>query len=116
MAFGSLFTMYLTRKQLQESTSTKSHSEMHTKESILPEMEDACEDLDEEIIAMEKEAAAFLEDIRTTVGDLSDLRYGRFSRVPGVGDDLGKETLEGLKRLEQVCNDIGSRSSGVLEV
>ena len=68
-------------------------------------MDEACEDLEEEIKAMELEAAAVLEDIRATVGDLSDLRYGRFSRVPGVGDELGNETLAGLKKLEQLCND-----------
>jgi centromere-localized protein 2 len=67
--------------------------------------------LEEEIKAMELEAAAVLEDIRTTVGDLSDLRYGRFSRMPGVGDELGKETLASLKKLEQMCDDSSGRTS-----
>jgi centromere-localized protein 2 len=74
-------------------------------------MDEACEDLEEEINAMELEAATILEDITATVGDLSDLRYGRFNRMPGVGDELGKDTLDGLKKLEQMCSDASSRIS-----
>jgi centromere-localized protein 2 len=73
----------------------------------MPEMERARADLEAEIEEMEKEAETLLLDIRTTVGDLSDLRYGRFNRTPGGDNELGQEVVEGLKRLEQVCNDIG---------
>jgi centromere-localized protein 2 len=68
-------------------------------------METARTDLAEEISAMEKEVEALLSDVQTTIGDLSDLRTGKFSRTPGSGTDLGEDVLDGLKKLEQLCND-----------
>jgi centromere-localized protein 2 len=71
-------------------------------------MEQASEDMEEEVAEMEKEAQIILADIQTTIGDLSDLRYGRFSKTPGAtGCDLSTEVLESLRRIQQLCDDAG---------
>lgn len=55
---------------------------------------------------MEKDAQAMLVDIQRAIGDLSDIRYGRFSRTPGNNtSDLSTEVAEGLKRIQQLCDD-----------
>lgn len=94
--------------QLFGSSSKEPASKPHTLETITPEMEQACADLEAELAAMEAEAAALLSDIQTTIGDLSDLRYGRFNKPAGTGDELGSEAVENLKRLETVCNEHGN--------
>ena len=66
-------------------------------------MDQACEDMEHEIAAMEEEAEELLADIKNSIGDLSDLRYGRFNRTSSVGGDLGQEVLEGLKALERAA-------------
>jgi centromere-localized protein 2 len=71
-------------------------------------MDVASSDLTKEIAAMEEESKTLLADIKATIGDLSDLRTGRFSKTPGSNTDLGQDVLEGLKRLEQVCDDVGT--------
>jgi centromere-localized protein 2 len=71
-------------------------------------MDDAISDVTEEIAALEEESKTLLADVKATIGDLSDLRTGRFSKTPGSGTDLGQDVLEGLKRLEQICNDVGT--------
>lgn len=42
-----------------------------------------------------------LEEMRTTVGDLSDLRYGRFQKTPGAETDLRDEVLEALGKVRE---------------
>jgi centromere-localized protein 2 len=71
-------------------------------------MDDACSDVMKEIAKMEEESETLLADIKATIGDLSDLRTGRFSKTPGSGTELGQDVLEGLKRLEQICDDAGT--------
>lgn len=80
-------------------------SKPHSLGTLKKELEFAQEDLDEEIDALEKEAAELLQDIRSTVGNLSDLRYGKFSQVAGVGSELGQEVVDGMRTLEQACTD-----------
>ncbi|KAF1991675.1 hypothetical protein K402DRAFT_389065 [Aulographum hederae CBS 113979] len=77
----------------------------HTLQTLLPEMEQAERDMEEEIEELEREAEALLSGVKATIGDLSDLRYGRFNRVAGLDSNLGQEVLEGLKRLEAVCDE-----------
>ncbi|EON64572.1 hypothetical protein W97_03805 [Coniosporium apollinis CBS 100218] len=98
----------LMEAELFSSSSKEPASKPHTLETITPEMEQACADLEAELAAMEAEAAALLADVQTTIGDLSDLRYGRFNKPAGTGDELGSEALESLKRLETVCNEHGN--------
>ncbi|KAJ9663613.1 hypothetical protein H2201_005574 [Coniosporium apollinis] len=98
----------LMEAELFGSSSKEPASKPHTLETITPEMEQACADVEAELAAMEAEAAAILSDVQTTIGDLSDLRYGRFNKPAGTTDELGAEALDSLKRLETVCNDYGN--------
>jgi len=66
-------------------------------------MERASGALEDEILALEKEAEEILADVKTTIGDLSDLRYGKFNRVSGVSSDLSQEVVQSLSRLESLC-------------
>jgi len=75
-------------------------SRPHTLLSILPEMDSAVEDLEEEIRRLDEEADAVLEEIKSTVGNLSDLRYGRLANA-----HLREQVLEGLQRLESSCQE-----------
>jgi len=80
-------------------------SKPHTLQSVQPAMAQACSDLEAEIADLEAEADAVLADMKTTVGDLSDLRYGRFARAPGAKEDLGQEVIAGLERLTAICEE-----------
>lgn len=47
--------------------------------------------------------------MRTTVGDLSDLRYGRFRKTPGADTDLRDEVLEALGKVREGAEGVGDR-------
>jgi centromere-localized protein 2 len=66
--------------------------------SIIPELETAAEEVEDEVRRLDEEAENLLEEMRATVGSLSDLRYGRLAN-----GQLRKQVLEGLKRLESAC-------------
>jgi centromere-localized protein 2 len=83
----------------------EARGELHTVETLLPAMDQAAEDIEEEIRMLEDEAARTLEDMRNTVGDLSDLRYGKLPRPPIGEDDLATDVVNGLSRLEQMCRE-----------
>ena len=68
-------------------------------------MESAATDLETELRALETEASDTLTRITATVGDLSDLRYGRFDKPVG-GEDVAEAVLEGLRNLEEVCEGL----------
>lgn len=70
-------------------------------------MREACEQLEAEIEALENESKEVLDDIKMTVGDLSDLRYGKFNPGLGVSSDLCKEVVQGLKQIETICDTAG---------
>lgn len=72
-------------------------------------MAQACSDIEAEIADLEAEADAVLADIKTTIGDLSDLRYGRFARAPGAKEDLGQEVLAGLQKLTAICEEAAQK-------
>jgi centromere-localized protein 2 len=77
-------------------------------------MESAVTDLEVELKALEKEASDTLTRIKATVGDLSDLRYGRFDKPVG-GEDVAEAVLEGLRNLEEVCEGLlGNSNSQVI--
>lgn len=73
-------------------------SRPHTLTSILPDLESAAQDVEDEIHRLEEEAEALLQDIQGTAGGLSDLRYGRLAN-----GKLPEQVLEGLDRLESAC-------------
>lgn len=83
---------------------------VHSERSLVKEMQVACEDIEQEIKDLEQEAAEILEGLHNTVGDLSDLRYGKFAKPPGSTEEFGQEVLQGIKRLQEVCED--ARISG----
>ncbi|RYP70912.1 hypothetical protein DL771_005162 [Monosporascus sp. 5C6A] len=66
--------------------------------SILPELEDAANDMEQELQKLEQEEAALLESVKQTVGNMSDLRYGRLAN-----SKLRTEVLDGLQGLRDVC-------------
>jgi centromere-localized protein 2 len=61
-------------------------------------LENAVEEVEDEVRRLEEEAKALLEEMRGTVGGLSDLRYGRLAN-----GQLREQVLEGLERLEAAC-------------
>ncbi|KAF2666867.1 hypothetical protein BT63DRAFT_321333 [Microthyrium microscopicum] len=86
---------------------TQRHSvlgEAHDQESIIPAMAAACKQLEQEIIDTEEAARVALQDIQATVGELSDLRYGR---LPKTGNEpLGTDIVQRLHRLEKICREL----------
>ena len=91
------------------------HKCHHTLQSILPEMERACLAIEAEIAVSEADIETMKGDMESTIGGLSDLRYGRFSKPIGSDSDseLRDEVMEGLERLDGVLlGKLGSRRSG----
>ncbi|ORY60108.1 Cnl2/NKP2 family protein-domain-containing protein [Pseudomassariella vexata] len=70
----------------------------HNLTTILPEMESAANDIEQETRKLEEEEAALLESVKQTVGGMSDLRYGRLAN-----SKLRYEVLEGLNAIQEVC-------------
>ncbi|KAI9717072.1 MAG: hypothetical protein M1812_005007 [Candelaria pacifica] len=87
--------------------SNQSMTAAHTLRSILPEMEKACSEIEAKIAGIEAGAEEVLSNLSTAVGDLSDLRYGRFNK-PGAADAVGQEVLDGLRSLEQACDGVSA--------
>lgn len=65
---------------------------------LLEAMERALEDLEDERMRMEEECDAVLEKVKTVVGEMSDLRYGKLAN-PGTE----KQAMAQLKYLTEVC-------------
>jgi len=66
--------------------------------SIIPSLSAAIDNIETEIELLDGESERMLVEIQEIVGGLSDLRYGRLSN-----GELREEVLEGLGRLEGVC-------------
>lgn len=73
-------------------------SRPHTLRSIIPELESAVEEVEDEVRRLEGEAEELLEGMRGMVGGLSDLRYGKLAN-----GQLREQVLEGLSRLKASC-------------
>jgi len=54
------------------------------------------------LVEIEEEIRKTLEEVRDTVGELSELRHGQF-RQSANGEHIGEEVLTMLKRLETAC-------------
>ncbi|KAJ5564326.1 hypothetical protein N7513_000568 [Penicillium frequentans] len=74
----------------------------HSVESLLAEMETACTHIKREIADIDGEAAGLVAELKTTVGDMSDLRYGKFAG-PGSARDVAEQSIKGLQNLEDTC-------------
>jgi centromere-localized protein 2 len=82
----------------------------HSVESLLREMEDACDQLDRESAATETEIQRLLGHLREIVGGLSDLRYGKFAKAPGTEEgDMEREVVGALRVLENACDQAVNR-------
>lgn len=86
----------------QSSALTTRPEDQHSLESLLPELERACADLEDNVESLDAEAAEILSQLTTTVEGLSDLRYGKFNRVSNALS-LGDEVVGSLQHLENVC-------------
>ncbi len=92
--------------------STTSPDDYHSVTSLLAAMETACANIEREIADVDQEAADLLKEINTTVGDLSDLRYGKLQGPAGTENTLASETIQGLQNLEEACyKNMGSGPS-----
>lgn len=80
-------------------TSSLPSGTSHTLNTIIPALERAEQDLENEIALLEDEADTVLAEIQATVGGLSDLRYGKLANA-GLKD----EVLRGLEGLEGACS------------
>jgi centromere-localized protein 2 len=70
-------------------------------------MEHACQQLEAETQYMETEVEEVLRHMKETVGALSDLRYGKFAKAPGVQvGSLEGEVVRALKGLEDACDHV----------
>lgn len=90
--------------QIFGQTSNTASDNRHTLASFLPEIEMACASIEKEIESAETEGASILEELKSTVGELSDLRYGKFNKISDTGDDVASEAVSGLRELEDACN------------
>lgn len=84
-----------------QNTTEQEH--FHSNDSLLDEMEAACANIEREIEDVDREAEALLSELRTTVGNLSDLRYGKLQGPAGTESSLGEEAIRGLENLENAC-------------
>lgn len=81
-------------------------SNIHTERTILKEMELAITSLEDEIAELDTESNTILAELQSSVGDLSDLRYGKFNKTPGSDEEFGRETLQNIRRVLEVCNQV----------
>ncbi|KAF7720022.1 Uncharacterized protein PECH_008105 [Penicillium ucsense] len=77
--------------------------EYHSVDSLLLAMESACTHVEREIDDIDQEAADLLRELGTTIGDLSDLRYGKLQGPAGTENTVGIETVHALQNLEEAC-------------
>lgn len=76
----------------------------HTQESLFKEMEETIRYLEVDGMVAKREADRLLGQMRETVGNLSDLRYGKFARVSGTEHGVEAEVVKGLKGLEDAIS------------
>lgn len=88
----------------QPSGQTARPEDLHTLESLLPEIERACLTMEKSIESMDKEASNIRAQLTSTVEGLSDLRYGKFDTTANVDNSVADEVIKGLKNLEDSCN------------
>ncbi|KAL6238156.1 hypothetical protein BDW75DRAFT_202113 [Aspergillus navahoensis] len=91
-------------------STSASYDKQHSVSSLLAAMEAACTDVEREIVGVDEEAATLLLELNSTVGDLSDLRYGKMQgSVGATNEGIVSAAIRGLDNLEDACY----RKSGV---
>ncbi|KAL4919979.1 Ctf8-domain-containing protein [Aspergillus aurantiobrunneus] len=89
--------------QLFGPTSVSSN-DYHSVSSLLSAMETACASIEREISGVDTEAASLLSELNSTVGEMSDLRYGQMHGSVGTTDEeVVSEAIRGLNNLEDAC-------------
>ncbi|KAE8147416.1 Cnl2/NKP2 family protein-domain-containing protein [Aspergillus avenaceus] len=83
----------------QASTSSKNY---HSTSSLLSAMEAACAGIEHETANVDGSATTLLSELNGTVGELSDLRYGKM-QGPATAEDVVSGSIEGLQHLEEAC-------------
>lgn len=81
---------------------TTNPDDYHSVDSLLTAMEAACSHIEREIASVDQEATGLVTQLDTTVGDLSDLRYGKF-QGPNSASSVAEEAMKGLQHLEDTC-------------
>ncbi|KAJ5637696.1 hypothetical protein N7490_007575 [Penicillium lividum] len=81
---------------------TLNPQDYHSVESLMTEMETACAHIQGEIDDMDQDSKGLVAQLSTTVGDLSDLRYGKFAG-PGSAKDVAEQSIKALQNLEDTC-------------
>lgn len=82
---------------------TPASGDYHSVASLLAEMEVASTNIEHEIADIDQEAASILEKLQSTVGDMSDLRYGKLQGPAGTAEDMASQAIQGLQNLEDLC-------------
>lgn len=90
--------------QMYGDSSSASADDFHSVASLLTAMESACDTIEQEIDHVDKSASSLLADLNATVGDLSDLRYGKMQGPGGDANEVVDEAIKGLKNLEDECS------------
>lgn len=78
------------------------NSQSHSLESVIPDLETACTDVEVELDRLKQDIDGVTKGIGMAISDLSDLRYGKLSQAPGSTDLLTDDILQGLERLDEV--------------
>ncbi|PKY02644.1 hypothetical protein P168DRAFT_298382 [Aspergillus campestris IBT 28561] len=73
--------------QLFGQASSAGPGDYHSASSLLSSMEAACSSIEQEMDEVEKGATAIVSQLNTTVGELSDLRYGKMRASVGATDE-----------------------------
>ncbi|KAK1139321.1 hypothetical protein N8T08_001092 [Aspergillus melleus] len=90
--------------QLFGQTSTAAPREYHSMPSLLSAMEAACSSIEQDIESVDKDASNLFSELNSTVGELSDLRYGKMQGPAGTtGEEVVNEAIKGLRNLEDAC-------------
>lgn len=73
----------------------------HSLTSIVPELDDAIHDLEAEIQMLDEEEARLMAAVQQSVGNLSDLRYGRLSNP-----QLSGLVIDSLRNTQAACEQM----------
>lgn len=92
--------------RLFDQSSTEQRLELHSLSSLMTDMESACAALEQEIASTEERANLALEKMTRIVGEMSDLRYGKFNKPGLTTEEYVEETVNGLSGLEEACDRV----------
>lgn len=87
-----------------QGSSTSAPRDYHSVSSLLLAMDAACSSIEQDIGRVDKDADNLLSELNSTVGEMSDLRYGKMQGPAGTsGEEVVNEAIKGLRNLENAC-------------